>query len=66
MTMAFDGMKVFCATTSQRRNSLGETVTDWLNDNPDVTPVEATMVQSSDEAYHCVTMVLCFTGTPTV
>lgn len=60
MVRGFDGVKVFSATTAQRRAGLGEAATDWLAANPQVEAVGATLVQSSDEAHHCITLVVFY------
>ncbi len=54
----FNGCKVFCATKSRERDELGERVTEYLRANPTVEVVDKIVAQSSDNAYHCVTIVL--------
>lgn len=57
----FDGLQVFSATMVKDRNELGEKVTAWLTDNrPRVDIVDIEVHQSSDDAFHCVTIVLYF------
>ncbi len=53
----FDGVRIFSATTSVDRNDLGTRITDWLRANPHVQIVEKQVLQSSDEKFHCVTIV---------
>lgn len=60
----FDGVKIFSGTTASDREQLGERVTRWLRDNPDVVVVEQRVLQSSDERSHCVSIVLFYTGRP--
>lgn len=47
-----------------RRQALGETVTAWLKDAKDHRPgfqlVDAVVRQSSDEAYHCISICLFY------
>lgn len=57
---AFNGVKVFTATQHHPRNDLGGKVTEWLAANPDAVPVEFVIRQSSDAAFHCVTIVLFY------
>ncbi len=56
----FDGMKIFSATTAGDRNELGTRVTHWLADRRDFEIVERRVLQSSDEKFHCVTIVLFY------
>ncbi|TMQ09009.1 MAG: hypothetical protein E6J90_38870 [Deltaproteobacteria bacterium] len=53
---AFNGVKVFVATKFADRERLGETVTQWLAEHPAFDVVDMVVTQSSDEAYHCVTI----------
>ena len=57
----FNGVKVFSATTSGARETLGERLTTWQRTNPKVTVDEVRVVQSSDDAFHCLTMVVFYT-----
>ena len=50
--------KVFTATTFSARDGLGERATAWLHEHPELEVVEARAVQSSDNAFHCLTIVL--------
>lgn len=58
--MNFNGCKVFSATKSQDREALGEKVTAWLHANPQAEVVNTVVTQSSDSAFHCLTVVLFF------
>lgn len=55
---SFSSVKVFSATTATDREDLGGKVTRWMNANTDQEVVDRVVRQSSDEAYHCVTIVL--------
>lgn len=55
----FEGVKVFSATKARDRAELGERVTDWLNETG-LEPVQAEVLQSSDEEYHCLTLVVWY------
>lgn len=61
---AFSGVKTFCATLVAQRQSLGEQVTRWLEDararRPGFQIVDIVVTQSSDEAYHCLTISVFF------
>lgn len=56
--LGINGFQVFSATMYAQRAQLGETVTAWITAHPAITPVEMTVVQSSDAAFHCVTIVV--------
>ncbi len=58
--MSFNAVKVFSATTATDREDLGERVNRWLRDNPDAEVVDKVVTQSSDEAYHCITITLFY------
>ena len=57
---AFNGVKVFSATTAQDREALGARVTRWLKENPEARVVDQVTSQSSDEAFHCLTITLFY------
>ena len=57
---AFNGVKVFSATTAQDREALGGRITRWLQENPGARVVDQVTTQSSDEAFHCLTITLFY------
>jgi putative lipoic acid-binding regulatory protein len=60
---SFNGCKVFCATMFHQRQVLGEQVTEWLEaarKRPGFSLVDVLVRQSSDEAYHCLSIVIFF------
>ena len=56
----FTGVKVFSATKAKEREELGENVTRWLKSNSDLEVVDRLVLQSSDNEFHCYTMVLFY------
>ncbi len=58
--MSFTGVKVFSATKAKDRDELGETVTRWLRSNADVEIVDRVVSQSSDDEFHCLSIVLFY------
>lgn len=64
MNSAFNGVRVFAATMVHQRATLGEQVTAWLEEarrtRPGFEVVDVVVRQSSDEAYHCITIVVFF------
>ncbi len=57
----FDGLQIFSATLYQDRAALGEKVTAWLTTNrPHVDVVDIEVHQSSDNAFHCLTIIVLY------
>lgn len=54
------GVKVFSATKAREREELGESITRWLRANTDLEVVERVVTQSSDNEFHCLTIVLFY------
>ena len=50
----FNGIKVFSATMFADRDQLGEKVTRWLTEHPQLQVTELIVTQSSDAAFHCL------------
>jgi hypothetical protein len=59
-TAQFTGVKVFSATKAKEREELGENVTRWLRSNADFEVVDRVVAQSSDNEFHCLTIVLFY------
>ena len=51
-------VKVFTATKMKEREALGDHITAWLRGNPSVHIVKTEVVQSSDDEFHCFSIVL--------
>jgi len=58
--VSFTGVKVFSATKAKERDELGETITRWLRASPEVEVVDRVVTQSSDDEFHCLTIVLFY------
>jgi hypothetical protein len=58
--MQFTGVKVFSATKAKEREELGESVTRWLRSNGDLEVVDRVVSQSSDDEFHCLTIVIFY------
>jgi hypothetical protein len=58
--MGFTGVKVFSATKAREREELGETITRWLKSNVEIEVVDRVVTQSSDDEFHCLTIVLFY------
>jgi putative lipoic acid-binding regulatory protein len=56
----FNGIQVFSATMVKDRETLGERVTDWMRRNPKKKVTDRIVTQSSDHAFHCVTITLFY------
>lgn len=59
-TPQINGVKVFSTTKFREREYLGETITQWLDDNPDLIILEREVRQSSDNEFHCLSIVLFY------
>jgi hypothetical protein len=55
-TNAFNGVKIFSATMFANRERLGEVVTQWLAEHPELEVIDMKVTQSSDAAFHCITI----------
>ncbi len=62
--MPLSGAKVFSATKAREREELGETVTRWIRSNTGVEIVDRVVTQSSDDEFHCLTIVLFYRDKP--
>ena len=58
--MRIEGVKVFSATKARDRQELGEVVTAWLRDNPDIVIVDKVVTQSSDDDFHCLSITIFY------
>jgi hypothetical protein len=56
----FTGVKVFSATKAKEREELGENVTRWLKSNADLEIVDKQVMQSSDNEFHCYSLILFY------
>ena len=64
----FDVVQIFCATMAREREFLGERVTAWLRARPELEVVDKAVLMSSDDEFHCLTVVVfahrCLSSTP--
>jgi hypothetical protein len=51
-------VKVFTATRAADREGLGGKLKDWLVAHPELEVVRASVTQSSDASFHCLSIVL--------
>ena len=56
----FNGVKIFSATMAQERDQLGEKISQWLAEHPQLRVVDTVVTQSSDEAFHCLAITLFY------
>ena len=59
-SVPFTGVKVFSTTLARDRETMGETITKWLQNNPGVEVVDRVVTQSSDKEFHCLTVTLFY------
>jgi len=43
---------------------MGDNITRWLTENPNLEIVDKTVTQSSDKEFHCVTITLFYRDKP--
>ena len=60
----FTGVKVFSATKAKEREELGENVTRWIKSNSDLEIVDKVVTQSSDNEFHCYSLILFYRDRP--
>ena len=60
----YTGVKVFSATKAGDREVLGDKVTTWVRAHPQCRIVNATVAQSSDASFHCLSIILFWNETP--
>jgi hypothetical protein len=56
----FTGMKIFSTTLARDREAMGDNITRWLHDNPQLEMVDKIVTQSSDKEFHCLTITLFY------
>ncbi len=58
--LEYQGAKVFTATKAREREQLGDNVTAWLKEHPQVKIKNTTVTQSSDSEFHCLSIVVFY------
>lgn len=58
--LMFTGVKVFSATKAREREELSENVNRWIKSNTDLEIVDRVVRQSSDNEFHCYSLILFF------
>ena len=56
----YNGVKVFSATKAKEREELGTKITQWMRANPTYKVKDTVVRQSSDNEFHCLTIILFF------
>ena len=56
-------IKVFSVTKAREREALGDRVTAWIAANPGVKVVQTVVALTSDQSFHCLSMVLLCAAT---
>lgn len=57
---SFTSVKIFSTTLARDREVMGENITRWLKENPNIDIVDRTVTQSSDKEFHCLTITLFY------
>ena len=55
---SYSVVKTFVATRRDDREALGETITAWLAEHPQLEVVDRVVLQSSDAIVHCLSVVV--------
>jgi hypothetical protein len=58
--LPFTGVKVFSTTLARDRETMGESITRWIRDNPNAEIVDKVVTQSSDKEFHCLTITFFY------
>ena len=58
MEPLINSVKVFSVTKARERESIGDRVTGWIAANPAVRIVKTVVALSSDQKFHCYSIVL--------
>ncbi len=61
---SFTGGKVFSTTLARERETMGETITRWLSENPSLEMVDKVVALSSDREFHCLSIVFFYRERP--
>jgi folate-dependent tRNA-U54 methylase TrmFO/GidA len=54
------GVKVFSTTLARDRDALGEVITRWIHEHPELEIVDKAVRQSSDRQFHCLSVTLFY------
>jgi folate-dependent tRNA-U54 methylase TrmFO/GidA len=54
------GVKIFSTTLARDREVLGETITRWIAQHPELEIVDREVRQSSDSQFHCLSVTLFY------
>ena len=54
------GIKVFSATKARERELLGERITDWIRQHPELGVFDKIVTQSSDAEFHCLAITVFY------
>ncbi len=60
----FNGVKVFVATMVAQRAALGDHVTSWISARPELEIADVVVKQSSDSAFHCISISVFYWEKP--
>ena len=57
----YQAVKVFSATRARERESLGDAMSEWLAENLNkIEVIDTRVIQSSDQQFHCLTIVVFY------
>ena len=56
----YNGAQIFTATKAKEREDLGNRLTAWIKEHPDVKIKNTSVTQSSDNEFHCITIIVFY------
>ncbi len=56
----YKGVKVFSATKAKEREELGMHITRWIQENPKIKIKDTIVKQSSDNEFHCLSIIVFY------
>lgn len=58
--MEFTGVKVFTTTLARDRENMGEHISRWLSEHPDLEVVDKQVTLTSDREFHCLSITFFY------
>jgi hypothetical protein len=58
--MDYTGVKLFSVTKVKEREVLGDHITTWLRNHPELEITDKVVRLSSDAEFHCLTIILFY------
>ncbi|MCP4675414.1 MAG: hypothetical protein GY854_07905 [Deltaproteobacteria bacterium] len=56
----YKGAQIFTATKAKEREDLGNRLTAWIKEHPQIRIKNTSVTQSSDNEFHCITIIVFY------